>query len=188
MIQALFFLLPTKPQSRANSRIKPQIHRIKTKHPNKRKKEEGKGQRLVTRRHFLKSFCLRLPEREEGWGLDLSLRVMGSPWADRFISASFWRRCFCTTLNFAMAKPLPLLSYRTLEGRRRRKALVVPSLVFPIVGGIFGCTPCFIWTRSEIIIGLLIYHQIPNYHPPTRVIGLKGPKEFAPHLSKAESK
>lgn len=122
---------------------KPQIHRIKPKHPNKRKKEEGKGQRLVTRRHFLKSFCLRLPEREEGWGLDLSLRVMGSPWAERFISASFWRRCFCTTLNFAMAKPLPLLSYRTLEGTRRRKALVVPSLVFPIVGGIFGMHTLF---------------------------------------------
>lgn len=102
---------------------KPQIHRIKPKHPNKRKKEEGKWQRLVTRRHFLKSFCLRLPEREEGWGLDLSLRVMGSPWADRFISASFWRRCFCTTLNFAMAKPLPLLSLPNPRGKETKWGL-----------------------------------------------------------------
>lgn len=33
---------------------------------------------------------------------------------------------------------------------------------------------------NRIIIGLLIYHQIPNYHPPSRMIVLK---EFAPHLS-----
>lgn len=186
MIQALFLLLPTKPQSRANSRIKPQIHRIKPKHPNKRKKEEGKWQRLVTRRHFLKSFCLRLPEREEGWGLDLSLRVMGSPWADRFISASFWRRCFCTTLNFAMAKPLPLLSLPNPRGKETKWGLSCALFSLSNRRGYFRDAHLVLFgtigdnNRSS--------HQIPNYHPPTRVIGLKGPKEFAPHLSKAESK